>query len=221
MGRVLLIGGVALMMALGGLAPGLPGAIVAAQEASPGAAGPTIDIPAPEECQVEPRSFASMQALATPGAVSAPPVTSGTPGALPPGQPADAETTAAITATMREIIACFNAGSPLRSFALYSDGLLRPLFGSPAPLSAAVYAQFSTPTPVAPDLWVGIVEIRDARILDDGRAAAIVITNDPAAPSDQPTNVASLLVFVRAGDRWLLDNAVEDQALLTIGTPTP
>jgi hypothetical protein len=213
MGRLVVGVVAALLVAAGGIVgPGGAGA----QEGTP---VPGRDAPAPEECRVEPRSLASFQALATPGAAStAPAVPPEAPEGLPPGEPADAATAAAIGATVRELLACYNAGERLRIFAFYSDGFLRPLFGAPAPFSQGAYDRFATPQPVPPELRVALVAIGEVRLLADGRAGAVVTVDDPNAATG-PSTTSSFLVFVRAGDRWLLDAAIEDVAADAAGTP--
>jgi len=203
LGSVVVLGIVATPMATG------------AQEATP-ADG---DTPAPEECLAEPFPLAGFQSLATPGPASTVPTVEGQPTTLPPGSPADAATVAGITATIREIMACVNKGEVLRAFSLYTEGFLRPIFGAGPPASPAFFTTFyntlSTPQATNPNGYVALVEVRDARVLDDGRAAAIVVTDDPA---NSPTMTTSFLVFVKSGDRWLLDAAIE---LPPAGTPVP
>lgn len=168
------------------------------------------DTPAPDECRAEPIPLAGFQSLATPGPTSTVPTVAGQPDTLPPGSPADALTVEGITATVREIMACVNKGEVLRAFSLYTEGFLRPIFGAESPASPAFfntfYSTLSTPQATSPNGYVALVEVRDARILDDGRAAAIVVTDDPAS---SPPMTTSFLVFAKTGDRWQLDAAIE------------
>ena len=198
------------------LAPARPGGSTThAQEATP-IGTPVRDVPAPGECRVAPRSLASLQALATPvaGAV-APTASTGT--ALPPGEPADAATVAALTATAREVIACDNAGEALRALALYSDRSLRQHLGTPGAFTPERYATLATPRPVDPGIQVALVAVRDARLLPDGRAAAVVVVDDPTAGGQARS--ASILFFVEQDGRWLIDGAITDVEGGATGTP--
>jgi len=190
-----------------------------AQAAQVGTPVADRDAPAPADCRGAPRAYDTFVLLATPGPVSSPPpVPSGAPGGLPAGEPADPATVAGITATIREVLACRNAGDLLRSLALYSDPFLRPLLAASGPLPPAAYARFATPQAIGPESWVALLAIHDARLLVDGRAGAVVVVDDPTAASG-PRITADFLVFVRAGDRWLLDATIEGMAIAPAGTP--
>ena len=193
---------------------------VGAQEATPVAtpaatppAGP--DAPAAAECRIAPRSLASFQGLATPAATPAAPPVLGAAG-LPTGTPADPETAAAIAAAARELIACVNAGDFLRAFALFNDAYLRSTTG-PEVMSQQLYDLFATPAPRTPERQIILVAVRDPRLLPDGRAGALVTVIDPTTTTQG--EMTSFLIFVRSGDRWLLDGSIED--LPSAATPTP
>lgn len=180
-----------------------------AQEATP---APMRDVPAAAECQVAPRSLDSFQALATPVAgAPAPTIPSGTPMPLPAGEPLDEATLAAVTATAREVIACNNAGERLRVLALFSDDFLRQSFGPLGVFPADLYQRLETPAPAPIEQQVALVEIRDARLLPDGRIGLVVVVDDPTVTSG-PRQSASFLYLVWQGDRWLIDGAVENIA---------
>ena len=199
------------------LVPARPdGSTTLAQEATP-VGSPVRDVPAPGECRVVPRSLASLQALATPAAGAVAP-TASTGTALPPGEPADAATVAALTATAREVIACDNAGEALRTLALYSDRYLRQYFATPDAFTPDRYGALATPRPVDPGLQVALVAVRDARLLPDGRAAAVVVVDDPTATGGK-TRSTSILFFVEQDGRWLIDGAVEVVEAGATGTP--
>src|SRR5262245_23261965 len=100
-------------------------------------ATPTPDTPPPGLCHVPPRPFQELQAIiATPIATPpAQPIRT----TVPKGTPADPETIAGITATLRELIACFNAGEVLRAYSLYTPDYLRRIFSTQDPLTPATY----------------------------------------------------------------------------------
>lgn len=214
------------LVVLGGTRASSAGSVGLAQEATPAASPigdpPAPDVPDPAECRAAPRSLASLQALATPAAglpqPTLPAPAAGTPLALPDGDPANAVVVAALAATAREVIACDNAGETLRTLALYSDDYLRPFFGQPGTFTPDRHAALATPRPVEALLQVALVEVRDALLLPDGRAAAVVVVDDPADPTGEPRS-ASLLYFVAQDGRWLVDDAVEGIAAGAAGTP--
>jgi hypothetical protein len=189
-GRFLVVGaGLALLARGTGL--------VTAQNATPEAI-----VPAPTECTVQPRSLASLRALseASGGARRTPLPPDGF--ALPPGLPADAVTTAAIGDALRELIACLNARDEPRIYALYSDGYLRPL------IAGRSFDESAGATPIGPvamprEAWTTIQVMREVRVLTDGRAACLALIHTPEGAADL------LVVFVKVGDRWLVDELAQ------------
>jgi hypothetical protein len=108
---------------------------------------------------------------------------------------------AAVNATWRQYVACLNAGDQPRMFALLSDRMvLRQLvvdiaFGV---TEEALFDHFAaTPVALAPDQSAPFVPSADALVLSDGRVAVV-------GPGDQGRG--DVRVFVKAGDRWLLDD---------------
>jgi hypothetical protein len=121
------------------------------------------------------------------------------------GDPADAETVAAITSTVREALACRNAGDYLRAYALFTPEMIAQLFGGPATIDPEVIvAAVEGPRPVPPARRLGIVAITDVVTLPDGRVGAFVET------ATQRRNFRDYLFFERdpQGDRWLIDRSV-------------
>ena len=198
---------VAAVLSLGGM-------VASAQDATP-AASP--DVPDPAECRVEPRPVDDLALLTgTPIAAEATPVP------LAGGEPADRETVAAVTATIREYYACLNAGDPLRLFALFSDGGLRRFaaeYGAPIPGDAASAA---TPVPVPPDERFFARAIRDVRDQGDGRVVATVIESnlplEATGEFDDDALPPVVFVVAAADGRYLIEDVVPAGAE---GTPTP
>ena len=165
--------------------------------------------PAPEECQVEPRSRDELQAIVADAAESPPlDVVEATPGSvprlrtleLPDGVPADAATAAAVTDTARQVIACRNAIDIARSLALFSADAIHHDPGLFRLATAVAAGDFSTPSPEpypASD-WYHFAGLFHIRVLPDGRVAAVTPPGLMGLPE--------LYVFVREGDRWLIDD---------------
>jgi hypothetical protein len=183
-----------LVLAIVALAPEL----TLAQEGTP-----TVDFVTPEsgECRIAPRSIESIaSALATPVAGTPTMATPESGGTV--GQPADAETVAAVTVLAREATACGNAGDYRRVFALYTDNGLR-VFAADRGMTAEQLAGAlaATPVPLPEESWQG-VRVRDVRIQSDGRVTAII---DFRAPQ----GIGSVFVaLVPQGDRFLVDSEV-------------
>ncbi|HEY7032118.1 MAG TPA: hypothetical protein VH482_12345 [Thermomicrobiales bacterium] len=198
-----------------------------AQDATPIPGPPpgTI-VPDPSECTVEPRPLSFFaQLAATPQALPADadqrfskPTDQERPWTMPPGSPADPDTVAAVTATLRQALACLNANDPLRFLSLFSDDMLR-LFFAQSPIPPDAIPQLAA-TPVAspPDQWLGYLSVHDARVLPDGRVAALAEDYDPTEP---PFGMGTdFAIFVKVGNTWLIDSLIEHVKIVGEGTPT-
>jgi hypothetical protein len=164
-----------------------------------GAQTPAPDAPPPDLCRVEARGRDDLNAtVATPAARPATPEAT----VVPAGTPADPETVAGVTATVRELVACFNAGELFRAYGLYTDDYLRDLFWRQPPLSQADYDALATPQPAPAGKRVEILAIEDVRLLADGRAGANVTLRYAVIP--MPKHF--FMTFVWTGERWLIDD---------------
>lgn len=177
-----------------------------AQEASPMA----TDAPGPEECTVSPIPRAAFNALVD-AAVATPDADAAPVDALPNGSAADAETSAAVEATIRELAACFNANDTLRELALYTDRyIIAQLAGSRGrELTDAEYTAEGLATPVAAPDRAGIEVVGEIVQLDDARVAAEVQFSDDGS--------RAIVYLVDDAGTWKIDNLVflDDEA-----TPT-
>lgn len=189
--------GVALLLVLTAGVTGFGPAATSAQDASP-AAAESQPVP-PEECQVERRSFDSLPnpSLATPDVA-----TEATPAifTLPEGTPADQQTVDAVTAAIRESLACGNAGDTLRLFTTLTDSYIASLLvnaGLPA-MSSAIYDFLATPIAAPVEIQVALVSVDDVQVLLDGRVGAVVVTSDTEV-------TRNFVVLVERDGRYLLD----------------
>jgi hypothetical protein len=163
-------------------------------------ATPTPDVPPAALCTAQAPSFERLNALAASPADGTP-ETVRTPGVVPEGTPADAETVAAVTAVVRELVGCYNAGDLLRSYGLYTDEYLRRLFSPQGGFTRAAYDSLATPEPEAdPDKHTAILAIKDVRVLDNGTVGATVTLRYASVPVPK----TFYFTFVRAGDHWLI-----------------
>jgi hypothetical protein len=185
-------------------------------DTTPRQATPTAAV-APTECRVEPRAIPLYEALALlPTGTPSPDDDRRDPTAtIPAGPPADATTVAAATATMREYIACQNAGDYRRQFALVTDEYLRGFFSLVAevaiglrmpPALAVLTFTAGEPLPRAEQVRITIEAIEDVRVLPDGRVAAAVVFRDPTREPEISTDVA---IFEQVKGRWLLDGGLD------------
>jgi hypothetical protein len=191
-----------------------------AQEATP-VAGSLA--PAPEECTVAPITverlnfvISGSSAAGTPEATTeVAPVASPTAFTMPEGTPADEATYTAVSAAVREYIACINTGDVAKVLALYSDtGLSGILAGAIAQGATGeqILASFGTPAPLPPDQVTRLYGIDAIVITPDGRAAALVVGDDLTKPS--PPGPA-LIYFVQVNRAWLVDGFVPTEQIVT------
>jgi hypothetical protein len=147
------------------------------------------------ECDVPPRTLDEI-ALLLESNIATPTATTGGL-TIPEGTPADLELGAAMEATVRTWLACQNAGEQLRAWALFSDGYLVRLLsrhgGTPD-------ASLATPAPPAEDAAT-LLEVRDERILPDGRSGATVTIAYPSVPMPK----TFFFTFTGSADNLLID----------------
>jgi hypothetical protein len=112
---------------------------------------------------------------------------------IPDGAPADAATTAAVVASYRLMVACFNAGNDLAAYALWSDEALRQIQAQPPT---------GEPTPV-PEEERSAFRVTEVRLLPDGRVVAVWEERTPL--------FATTLVQIlgRPGDRYVVEETVD------------
>jgi len=177
----------------------------------------------PEQCTVQPRTLAGLEALvgkatgASSGGGGA-----GTNGvarqplqvASDPAVPSEVES--AVLQTTEQMIACTNGVDTLRRLALFSDANLKAAFPDGVTVDFATMAA-QPPTPLPEAQWVSLVSLQDVAMLSDGRISATVVLDDPSARLAGASGGAATpggtqratLVFVKAGDgasvRWLID----------------
>jgi hypothetical protein len=97
-----------------------------------------------------------------------------TPVAMPEGDPADEATVAAVTELYQQLVGCLNAGDFLRAYALYTDDyLVRNLS------EEAITRLDATPVPSEASTRSEFGGLLDARMLEDGRVAALVTISNP------------------------------------------
>ena len=174
-----------------------------------------LDVATAAECTVAPRSEDELRALfreaeATP--ISDFAEASPTPAVAPTGAPADEQTVAEITATWRQFIACISAGDQARLFALFSDDMVRRQFLVDIAFGVTEEALFdflaATPVPLPQDQSIPVESFEDVRVLSDSRVAVV-------GPGEQ--GQGDVRIFIKEGDRWLLDAWFD---LTGNGTPT-
>lgn len=180
----------------------------AAQEATP---APLPATPEPSECRVEPRPASFIEDAVRRAVASSAPVPTFPPGGggtITPtpiavseegSQPADAETVAAATATVREYFACISVGDFPRLSALYTEQAARDNLafllsnsvryrldeGTPAAeVEAEIVGEFresflASPTALPADRRPALVAVANVRTLRDGRVVAGLVGVGP------------------------------------------
>lgn len=191
--------------------------MVAAQDATPaplGAADCMVD-------PIDPATYIAAVAAATP----APPLP-----ATATGEPADAETVAAVTDTMRQSVACTNAGDLGRLLALIDPSYAPTILGVPNDqVPAAIEASVATPsttgpaTPLTDDLdgsslLSSLMSVTDVVVLPQeffgGQVSTVVQVSRPGIA------VVTATVYLRLDNgRYIITNYVYDLSPATPAAP--
>ena len=112
-----------------------------------------------------------------------------------------------VEATVREFIACRNAGDAGRAAALFSEAHLRRLAEGIGGIEALVGPVSATPAPVPPGRRFAVRSVEDFGRTVDGRIGAIVVFDGP--PASAPETVGrALYLFVEADGRYLIDDVI-------------
>jgi hypothetical protein len=157
------------------------------------------DVPRPAECLIEPRKF---QPPATPVVYATPNVLP-VAGSVPLGEPASLGEAEAVTATVREALACRNAGDIRRAYALLTDRMIYVLLGGEAgPAPELLYLLENRGERVERDQRLELVSVTGVAALPDGRLRAQVVTRNAA------TEFTDLLLFAETDGRWLIDDSI-------------
>jgi hypothetical protein len=200
MARFVLIVCTVVAVMLGGTVFTTPLAL--AQDVTPDAAVVTsLTLPAagdPASCQVEPRAIEDYEALVGTPIPATPAVMT-----LTSGTPADQATVDAITATVLEASACFNAGAFRRLGGLYTDaGFMEDNAG----MTTESLADFAAePSALPSDEHVSVLDVAAVQLLPDGRVGAVVVYQLPSGQS-----AVDLMLFAKDGDRYLIDHWIDE-----------
>lgn len=185
------------------LSPG----IAIAQEATP---GPFPVAPDPSECRVAPRG--PVIVLTSEGTPEPWP-TVGSEVDLPVGQPASVTDIADVTAVEREIIACGNAADLPRAYALVTEDSAKQMVMAGA-VGLLGSVDFSSP--------IMLLDVRDVRVLPDGRLGAIVVWQLPILDT---TEIETLIhAYEHVDGQWRIDEEITVGDVLVIpvaATPVP
>ena len=125
---------------------------------------------------------------------------------LPQGEPADADTVAAVHAVLEQVFVCFESEQFARAFSLVTDDLARQLGpdlsnpdeDTPDEVRARLEGQLTT-TPEAAELQTDLGEGRDVRVLEGGRVGGVWTVEGDAA----------FIVFEQDDGQWLLDEIID------------
>jgi hypothetical protein len=178
-----------------------------AAQATPGA---EWDVPLPDECMIEPREeplFAAGEGQRTPATPLPLPATPGPVFTIPDSDPVTADIEGAVTATVRESIACRNANQMLRAYALFTEPMVVSMFGGPAtvdPEIRALIARGDELGPLPRRQRVALLQLSDVGHRPDGRVGAIVTTGTV----DRIFQDYLVFAYDGASGRWLIDEAV-------------
>ncbi len=123
---------------------------------------------------------------------------------LPEGPPPPDEAVAGMSDTMEQFAACYSAGESLRMMALVTEEYLKGGFAGRALSEQDVVAFAGTPRPMPPGEQRTLAGVRGARVLVDGRTAALfdLAAVGGAVPGEIRTD---FVVFREMGGVWLID----------------
>lgn len=170
----------------------------------------TPDIPQPAECTVAPIPSVD-PIVAIWNAEDYAPDPQIAAGVLPTGAPASDEVTQAVAATLRQLIACSNAGDWARQLAVMTPH--GTLFFAPndqvtaGQLTGFFAGVLATPIPAAQ--YESDTGVTNVIMLADGRVGAI-------SPAQHEDGKPVYVIFVEQDGSWLIDDIIE-----IIGTGTP
>ena len=156
--------------------------------------------PKPTECLVMPRKL-QPPSEATP--VAPGPGVLPTADSVPVGEPAPEADAAAVTATVREALACRNAGDVRRAYALFTDDMIYTLLGGdPGPAPELLYLLENRNERPLRGERLELVSVANVGILPDGKLRAEVVT------ANAETTFTDVLVFAGQDGRWLIDESI-------------
>jgi hypothetical protein len=162
-------------------------------------ATPGTPFPGNTRCNTPPRSYEDLTLLLANPDIPTPPATTAGQ-TIPEGAPANAPEIDAINHTVRQWLACQNAGESLRAWSLFSDGYLYRLLSRQGGLTAADYSSLATPTPSNSEPAT-LVRIDKERKLSDRRLGATVTITYPSVPMPK----TFFVYFTQSGSRLLID----------------
>jgi hypothetical protein len=184
-----------------------------------GASAIAQDDPSPnaDECTLAPRTIEEMQELhgepAPEGEGERVSIIQATPVdfALPEGEPADEQTVAEVTAAVRNITACHNAGDFLAGMGGLTDEFIVTQVGKSLFDEDFVAAMTATPVALAEEDQTVILDIREVTVLADGRVAVLFDYTSPTPHEEGINGVETdLFIFENVDGTWLLDEAIEN-----------
>lgn len=98
------------------------------------------------------------------------------------GIPVDGDLRRQVEDVLGQVVACSNAGEPLRVWALYSDAYLSRLFQIQGQFTEEQYAAFALPRPTPGGSGMRLEVIERVRRRADGLVVAQVVTRYPSVP---------------------------------------
>lgn len=174
----------------------------AAQDATP-----TVDVPDPALCTLNPLTPDDLQRIQDAGLA---PIETPTPVADPFVMPAGEEL---FTHDQKEVqkdlsraIACVNTGEPLKALAAYTERWIANFLTEQGGLDDDLIAGLQVDRDLQPANYLQILSFGEAVRLPDDRIA-IVVTGDDPADTDPPERRLFLMAEVKPG-RYLIDEVI-------------
>lgn len=134
---------------------------------------------------------------------------------LPQGEAANEEIVAEIAATMQEYAGCFNTGDGLLATAMLTDNAVAHV-GPLDDVVAALDEQVASDPRTIP--WVTVGQVR---VLPDERVGAVVTQGVRYGDGAKGVPQQAFFIFVRDGDRWLVDGQISGDIDASYATISP
>jgi hypothetical protein len=117
------------------------------------------------------------------------------------------EDRAEVEKDLTRAVACFNTGNPLAVFSTYTDRYVAQLVMELGGLEPEVIAGLLATRPLEPEDYIRLISIEDAVLLGDGRAAVLVLGENPT--DDRPPGLRLFYLEEVLPGRWLIDDVAE------------
>lgn len=181
-----------------------------------------LGLPDPSICTATPRTRDEVAAILADGTTPAESPSVEHESDLPKGEPVDPETATQVVEISLQFVACLNAADWPRWLGMMTDNAIRQV-GDEESLNV-FFDTVGTPQSDASGIVrTTVFQVRDVRLMSDGRVGAVVEWGRIGAHSDGTSaDEVNFHIFVRDGNTWLLDEEISGFSMWrSAGEPEP